>query len=100
MNIQITSRKFRAKDELKDFVKEQLLSLEKFNDEILEANVVLSYAHVEGSLKCCDIVLTIPSKTLTVSEESDEFKKAVPAAIEKLVRQLRKIKTKKMAQVK
>ena len=39
MNIQITCRKFRAKESLKDFIKAELSTLEKYNDEILESNV-------------------------------------------------------------
>ncbi len=51
MNIQITSRKFRAKDSLKDHIKSELHSLEKFSDNILEANVVLHYTHVRDCIK-------------------------------------------------
>jgi putative sigma-54 modulation protein len=99
MNIQITSRKFRAKDSLKDFIKNEVSSLEKYNDEILEANVILSFTHLKESEKTSEIVIKIPGKTLSVSETTEEFEKSVSLATEKLVRQLRKVKTKKMANI-
>ena len=99
MNIQITSRKFRAKDSLKQFINKELKTLEKYNDEILEANVVLSYTHIKDSIKTAEVVIKIPGKVLSVSETSEEYSKSVSIAIEKLVRQLKKEKTKKNAKV-
>ncbi|HPN39633.1 MAG TPA: ribosome-associated translation inhibitor RaiA [Melioribacteraceae bacterium] len=99
MNIQITSRKFRAKDSLKDFINNEVSSLEKYNDEILEANVILSFTHLKESEKTSEIVIKIPGKTLSVSETTDEFEKSITLAVEKLVRQLRKVKTKKLASI-
>jgi putative sigma-54 modulation protein len=100
MNIQITARKFRAKDSLKDFIREAIKSLEKFNDQIIEANVVLSYTHLKDSIKNVEIVLQIPGKVITVNESSDDYEKSVNSAIEKIIRQLSKIKTKRIARKK
>ncbi len=99
MKIQITSRKFRAKESLKDFIKGELTSLEKYNDQILEANVVLSFTHLKESEKTAEIVLKIPGKTLSVSDTSEEFEKSISLAIGKLEKQLEKVKTKKLASV-
>lgn len=99
MNIQITSRKFRAKDSLKQFINKELQSLEKYNDEILEANVVLSYTHLKDSIKTAEIIIKIPGKVLSVTETTEEYSKSVNLAVEKLIRQLKKEKTKKIAKV-
>jgi putative sigma-54 modulation protein len=99
MNIQITSRKFRAKDSLKDFINDEMNSLQKYNDDILEANIVLSYTHARDSIKTAEIVLQVPGKILSVKESSDDFRKAVNIANNKLVRQLKKIKSKRRAKV-
>lgn len=99
MKIQITSRKFRAKESLKDFIKGELTSLEKYYDEILEANVVLSFTHLKESEKTAEIILKIPGKTLSVSDTSEEFEKSISLAIAKLEKQLEKVKTKKLASV-
>jgi len=97
MNIQITSRKFRAKDSLKEYIKKEIESMEKFHDEILEANVILSFQNFKDSIKTAEIVIKVPGKVLTVSESSDDFKKSINEVITKLTRQLKKEKTKKIS---
>jgi putative sigma-54 modulation protein len=96
MNIQITSRKFKASDSLKSFINEELKSLGKYEDSILDAEVILSYIHPKDSIKQAEIILSIPSKVLKASSESDDFKKSVSGAIDKLKRQLKKHKTQKI----
>ena len=100
MNIRITSRKFKAKDSLKNFIRDEVKSLERFNDQILDVKVILSFTHLKDSIKTSEITLRIPGKTITVSTESDEFEKSVPLAIEKIRKQLRKIKTKRLTRPK
>ena len=97
MNVQITSRKFKAKDGLKEEITEQLKSLEKFNDEIIDANVILSYTHLKDSIKTVEINLNIPGKTLTATETAEEYTIALPKTITKLQKQLKKIKKKRIA---
>lgn len=99
MNIQITSRKFKAKDSLKDFIKEELTNLGKFSESILEANVILSFTHPKESIKTAEINLSLPGNILNVSESSEDFGKSVSLAVAKLERQLKKLKTKKLAKV-
>lgn len=100
MNIRITSRKFKSKDSLNNFIRDEVKSLEKFNDQILDVKVILSFTHLKDSIKSSEITLRIPGKTITVSTESDEFEKSVPIAIEKIRKQLRKIKTKRLTRPK
>ena len=97
MNIQITSRKFRAKESLKAEIKEQLSSLEKFNDEIIDANVILSYTHQKDSIKTVEINLSVPGNTFSAEETSDVFEKALPKTISKLEKQLKKLKSKRIS---
>src|SRR3989339_686041 len=97
MNIIITSRKFKARDILKDFITTEVKSLQKYYDRILSADVILSYQNSRDSIKIAEIILQVPGQTLTATEESDEYKKAVSAAVEKLSRQLSKRKSKKTA---
>ena len=99
MNIIITSRKFKARDILKDFITEEVKSLEKYNDRILSADVILSYQNSRDSIKIAEIIVQVPGQTLTATEESDEYKKAVSLAVEKLSRQLSKLKSKKTARI-
>jgi len=97
MDIQITARKFKAKDSLKGFIDKKVKSLEKFHPSILDADVVLSYTHQADSIKHVDIVLQVPGKTVSASEESSDFNISVDTAVEKLQRQLQKLKTKQIS---
>lgn len=99
MNVSITSRKFKARDILKDFISAEVKSLEKYNDRIMSADVILSYQNSRDSLKIAEIIVQVPGQTLTATEQSDEYKKAVSAAVEKLSRQLTKLKSKKTARI-
>jgi ribosomal subunit interface protein len=96
MNIQITSRKFRAKDSLKIFIKDEIKALEKFNDQILDVNVVLSFTHPKDSIKIAEVIVKLPGKSITIENSSDTFEKSVISAIEKIKTQLKKIKTKRI----
>ena len=96
MNIQITSRKFKARDSLKEFINDEVKSLEKFYDDIHDANVILSYVPMKDNEKTAEIVLNVPGKTLSATETTEEFSKSVSFAKEKLERQLKKIKNKEL----
>ena len=97
MNVSITSRKFKARDTLKDFINSEVVSLERFYDNILSADVILSYQNTRDSIKSAEIILKIPGMVLKAADDSDDYKKSVSSAVEKLSRQLKKMKTKKFA---
>ncbi len=99
MNISITSRKFKARDILKEFVSSEVKSLGKYNDRILSADVILSYQNSRDSIKIAEIIVQVPGQTLTATEQADEYKKAVSAAVVKLSRQLTKLKSKKTSRI-
>jgi putative sigma-54 modulation protein len=98
MNIQITARKFKAHDTLKEFIKDEISSLEKFNDDIIDADVILSFQNNQNSVKEAEIVLNIPGQTLTATDKTEDFKTSVISATEKLRRQLETIKSKRKPQ--
>ncbi|MGE5352039.1 MAG: ribosome hibernation-promoting factor, HPF/YfiA family [Acidobacteriota bacterium] len=93
MNIQITSRKFKAKDSLKEYIYAEVGALDRLNDSINDIEVILSYENLKDSTKIAEIILPIPGKVLTAKENSDDFKKSVSAAVTKIEKQLSKIKT-------
>jgi len=95
MNISITARHFKAHETLKDFINDEVSSLNKFNDDILRADVILSYQNVNNSIKKADITVHIPGQVLKSAEDSDDFKKAVSASVEKISRQLKTLKSKR-----
>ena len=100
MNIIITARKFKARETLKDYVKDEVKSLLKFNDSILSADVILSFQNSHDSVKKAEITLHIPGQTIIAAEETDEFTKSVNAAVAKLLRQLKTLKSKRKSRAK
>ena len=100
MNITITARKFKARETLKDHIKGEVKSLLKFNEGIISADIILSFQNSHDSLKKAEITLHIPGQTLVAAEESDEFSKSVTAASNKLLRQLKTLKSKRKSRVK
>ncbi|HEX9251284.1 MAG TPA: ribosome-associated translation inhibitor RaiA [Ignavibacteriaceae bacterium] len=97
MNIQITARKFKAHDTLKEYIKDELSSLKKFNDDIISADVILSYQNVANSIKKVEVVLNIPGQTLNAADQTEDYKTAVSSVTEKLRRQLETIKSKRVS---
>ena len=99
MNIQLTARKFKAHDTLKEYIKDELSTLKKFNDDIISADVILSYQNNANSIKKVEVVLTIPGQILNAADETDDFKTAASSATDKLRRQLETIKSKRVSKV-
>jgi putative sigma-54 modulation protein len=95
MKITITARKFKAHDTLKEYINGEVNSLGKYVDNIHNADVILSYLNSKENLKTAEIILQVPGQTLTAMEQTDDFKKSVAASVEKLSRQLQKLKSKK-----
>ena len=96
MNISITARKFKAHTSLKEFINDEISSLKKFNDDIINADIILSYQNQNNSIKKADITLHIPGQTLNATENSHDFKKAVSSSVEKLEKQLKTLKSKRI----
>ncbi|HRI48231.1 MAG TPA: ribosome-associated translation inhibitor RaiA [Ignavibacteriaceae bacterium] len=95
MKINITARKFKAHDTLKEFIEAEVSSLNKFTDEIMDADVILSFQNSTNSQKTAEIILKVPGQILTATETTDDFQKSVSAVVEKLNRQIQKLKTKR-----
>lgn len=99
MNISITARKFKAHPSLKEYINDEVSSLKRFNEDIMSAEVVLSYQNSKDSIKTAEVILHVPGQVITAIEQTDDFKKSVSASIEKVTRQLRKLKTKREVKV-
>jgi len=96
MNISITARKFKARQTLKDFISAEVSGLKKYNDNILSADIKLSYLNSKAGTKSAEIILQVPGMVLSATEETDDFEKSVSSAVEKLTRQLKKLKTRRV----
>jgi len=95
MKIQITARHFKAKESTQDYIKTKVEELNKYNENIIYADVILSYDKPPADTKYCEIILKLKEKTLATIESSGDFDRAIDAAIEKIGAQLYKVKDKK-----
>lgn len=100
MNISITARKFKIHDSLKEYINDQVSSLKKYNDNILSADVKLSYQNPRDSIKTSEIIVQVPGQTLNATDDSDDFKKSISSSVEKITRQLKRLKSKRTTYVK
>jgi ribosomal subunit interface protein len=75
-------------------------SLLKINDDIINADIILSFQNSHDSIKKAEITIHLPGQTFVATEESDEFTKSVSTAVQKLLRQLKTLKSKRKSRVK
>ena len=94
MKIQITARHFKAKESTQDYIKRKVEDLNKYNENIIFADVILSYDKPPADTKYCEIILKLKEKTLTAKESSGDFERAIDLALEKINTQLYKLKDK------
>jgi ribosomal subunit interface protein len=93
MDIHFTARRFKAHRELRNYALDTLRRLDKFYDGILRSDVILSYERKPNSLKRAEINLHIIGGTLSAKETTDDFAVSIDQAIEKLMRQLGRVKS-------
>jgi ribosomal subunit interface protein len=86
---------FTATDELQSYVKDKVSHLSHFYDQIVGAEVYLKLVNAEnGDNKVADIKLNIPGNDIMASSRSDKFEGSINESIDKLKRQIDKLKTK------
>jgi putative sigma-54 modulation protein len=100
MKINITARHFKAKDSLQQFADARVSELGKYNENILFADVILSYDKPPADTKYCEILLKLSDKKLNSKESGDDFEKAIDSAVIKIETQLHKYKDKNKSQKK
>jgi putative sigma-54 modulation protein len=88
MKVQITARHFHASPQLHENLKEALDKLERFNDTITGAHVILDAQN--EIVRRAEIVVKIAEKQVHAHAEEDNMHKAIDAMLEKLQRQLKK----------
>ena len=90
MNIQITAKKIEIPQEIRDYTKEKLSKLEKFNQKIQSIEAVIK---AEERSVVCELIIHVDNREPVVIEVSgDTIQTAVDTAEGKAERQLRKDK--------
>lgn len=95
MNVQFTARHFKAHDGLKNYALQQVSTLRKYYDGIVNGNVTLRFEKSKDSVKIAEINLAVYGTQLVAIEKSENFYKSIDHAVEKLERQLLKYKGKR-----
>ena len=92
MEIIIRGDKIKVTDSMKDYIKEKLEKLDKYlkTSENVRANVAVK---VTGKSKIIEITIPLNTVILRSEEKQDDFYKDVDKTVDKLIRQLRKNKT-------
>jgi putative sigma-54 modulation protein len=94
MRTKIASIHFKASDSLKEFAAKEVRRLNRLSDDILNCDIEFTYTK---SAKEARVNLNANGSLLHASETSDDFKKSIALAVDKLEQQLKKRKGKRIA---
>lgn len=92
MNINLQTLKFKAKEELNNYVTEKVSKLERFDDKIISADVTLS---IDGDIpenKVCEIRLIVPGYDDFVKKNAATFEEAINSSVDTMQKILRRKK--------
>ncbi len=92
MNLNITARHFKLKDDLKQYVEEKVQKLDRFHPAILDMDVVLGW---EKQNRYAEFRINVNSKQIVIKEVSDEIRKSFDLALDRAERQLKRHKEKR-----
>jgi len=95
MNIAIQSVHFDATAQLKEFIEKKVSKLDKFSDQIIDAEVILKVVKPEvANNKEASVKLNVKNGELFANKVADTFEEAVTLSVEALEKQVLKVKEK------
>ncbi len=95
MKVFVQSVNFNADKKLVDFVEKKAMSLEKFHDKIIDAEVFLKVQKTsEKENKITELKINIPGSELIVKKETKTFEEGISTVADSMKRQLKKSKEK------
>ncbi|MDR1458868.1 MAG: ribosome-associated translation inhibitor RaiA [Bacteroidales bacterium] len=95
MNIAIQSVHFDASTQLKEFIEKKVSKLDRFSDQIIDAEVMLKVVKPEVSNnKEASVKLNVKNGELFANKTADTFEEAVTSSVEALEKQVLKAKEK------
>jgi putative sigma-54 modulation protein len=95
MEITIHSTHFEASKQLEAFIQKKVSRLAKFNDGVLLADVTLKVVKPEANTnKDAAVKLFVPGHEFFAQEIADTFEESIDRCVEKLERQVVKVKEK------
>ena len=94
MQVEITVRHYEASDRVKEYAETEVKRIEKIFDRIPSAQIILEKSK-EG--EHAELTLTVLGKRLVASESSDDMLKSIDLVVDKMERQIQKLKGKRFA---
>jgi len=98
LDIKITGKNLEVPDELEQYAEAKLAKLKRFSGRIQSAQVNLMDQASKDPRKAfrAEMVLHVPGTVLSSKDEAQSFYIALDGAMDKIIRQLRKNKTKRI----
>lgn len=90
-DVSITCRHGDFNDSLKKSINNKLQKLSKFYSNIINANVIIDKQNTGFRV---EISLHVPGSVITATDEDYNQKKAIDSAVDKVERQIKKLKSK------
>lgn len=91
METNVTFRHFDGQHpNLQEMALDSLKKCEKFHENIISGEVIF----VNEANKYVEIIIHVKDKTLVIKEDNEELKKALHDATDRMIRQIKKHKTK------
>lgn len=96
MRTSFTARHFKAPATLKAFAEKEVQRLKKYHDGIIECEIVLDYVKQmhKQQTQIAEISISVQGHKFTAVEKSEDLRKSITLAVDKLERQVKKYKTK------
>lgn len=92
MKTNVTFRHLKTHPELHTAALDAADNFVKFHDQIISTDVVFK----DDNVKTVEFTVHVQGNTLVAKESSDDFNKSLNDAADKIIRQLRKWKTKRL----
>jgi len=89
MRINITARRFKLTDNLKQYAENEVYRLKKYYEPIIDIDVILSW---EKQDRIAEVNLSVNGTVLSAHERSEDMRKSIGITVDKLERQVKKYK--------
>ena len=89
MNVEFTARHFHAPNELKEYAVAEVQRINKVFSRSIQCQIILFHENNTTELN-----LSIPARKLNVKDTSDNVRRSIDGAVQKMVIRVNKIKSK------
>lgn len=91
MNLIITARHFKLKDDLRKYIEEKSQKLNRFYEGIVDMEVILGW---EKQARYVELIINVNNGHIVLKEVSEDLRKSFDLILDKAERQLKKHKQK------